>query len=73
MELNFRETGIKEISLFLLFSRKDFIEEVGFQKQWNVKFLRDLVFQTWYVDWETGQFKTIGLVCFHWKAEADLP
>lgn len=54
MELNFRETGIKEISLFLLFSRKDFIEEVGFRKQWNVKFLRDLVFQTWYVDWETG-------------------
>ena len=39
MELNFKETGIKEMSLFLLFSRKDFIEEVGFRKQLECKIL----------------------------------
>lgn len=72
-ELNFREKGMKEILLFLLFSRKDFIEIVGLWKQLEHKLLRDLLFQTWYVDWETGSFQTIDLVCFHWKAEADLP
>lgn len=44
MELNFKESGIKEILLFLPFSRKNFIEEVGV--------LRDWAFQTWW-DWET--------------------
>lgn len=72
-ELNFREKGMKEILLFLLFNRKDFIEDVGLWKQLEYKLLRDLLFQTWYVDWETGSFQTIDLVCFHWEAEAGLP